>query len=796
METQVQPDFRVIVPFGKKHYYTAIVKAVHDDIPPAPYELKEIFAVADDKPVLLPPQMKFWEWMASYYMCRPGDVYKVAVPSGLKLESETVVHYNNVDTEKIPTPKARLILDAFADANSLTVSQLEKITRIGNLIPLLNKLMRQGIVSAGEELKKGFVSKKETYVRLRDGFHREEDLASVLPQLKHARQQENLMRAYIRLAEPFSADTPPKEITKKHLLEVTGIGAHILHNLVGRGWMEYYEKEISRLQSADDALLPPNKLTPQQQETFQEIKNVFHTKQVCLLHGVPSCGKTEIYLHLASEMLEQGKQTLYLLPEIAVTTQITDRLRRFLGDKLRVYHSGFSDSERVEVWHELAGRKTPVVVLGVRSSLFLPFANLGLVIVDEEQDASYKQQDAAPRYHARNAAIMLAHMHGAKTLLGSATPSLDSIFNTQTGKYGIVRLKARYGEGAAPRIHLVDTKDLKRRKIMKDNLLSPFLKQKIDEALNRDEQVILFRNKRGFAPVMECKSCAQTIRCIRCDVTLTYHKQRNILICHYCGYTQPLPHRCPDCGHPEMKLAGFGTEKIEEEIIALYPSVRTARLDPDTARTRRDCERILADFSRGKIQILIGTQMVSKGLDFERVSLVGILDADGLMHFPDFRAHEKAFQLMMQAGGRAGRRDRQGDVVVQTAQPEHPLLQMLQAGNYDGMVAAQLGERYAFGYPPYSRLITVVLRCRDETLADENAALFARFLLDELGESCVYGPFAPPVNRIQYLHVRHILLKIKPPQRPAAVRAILDVHLRMQSIPVFRHILLHYDVDN
>jgi primosomal protein N' (replication factor Y) len=798
MEALVRPGLRVIVPFGKKRYYTAIVKTALDDIPSTSYALKEIFATLDSTPVLLPSQMKFWEWMASYYLCRLGDVYRVAVPSGLKLESETVVYCNHIDSETPLTIKERLIIDAFSDANSsLTVSRLERITRIGNLIPLLNKLMQQGIITVSEELKKGFVSKKETYVRLHADYRREEDLTPALSQLKRAWQQENLLHAYIGLAEPFSANTLPKEISKKRLLKVTGAGASVLDSLVKRGWMEYYGKETSRLQSYAATLQPLGKLTPPQQTTFNEIKSVFETKQVCLLHGVPSCGKTEIYLHLVSEMLEQGKQVLYLLPEIAITTQITSRLRHFLGDRLRVYHSGFSDAERVEVWCELVNRRAPVVILGVRSSLFLPFTNLGLVIVDEEHDTSYKQQDSAPRYHTRNAAVMLAHIHGAKTLLGSATPSIDSIYNAKTGKYGMTSLKTRYGEGVSPQIHLVDTKELKRKKIMKDNLLSPFLQQKIDEALKHGEQVILFRNRRGFAPAMECKSCSQTIRCIHCDVSLTYHRQRNRLICHYCGYTQPVPDRCPACEHPEMKWMGFGTEKIEEEITALFPAARTVRLDLDTARTYRECERILTDFGEGKSHILIGTQMISKGLDFERVTVVGILNADGLMNFPDFRAHERAFQLMMQVGARAGRRDRQGVVVIQTSQPEHPLLQMLQSASYEEMVSSQLNERYLFKYPPYSRLITIVLRHRDETVSDENATVYARFLQEELDESCVYGPFSPPVNRIQTLHVRHIILKIKLSQRTATVRTVLEnVYRRMQSLPSFKQMLVHYDVDN
>ncbi|MDR1331198.1 MAG: primosomal protein N', partial [Tannerella sp.] len=749
MEASVQPGLRVVVPFGKKRYFTAIVRATRDEISDASYALKEIFAVLDASPVLLPPQMAFWEWMASYYICKPGDVYKAAVPSGLMLESETVVYCcHDAGTDESLTLREQLILDAFADENSLTVSRLEKITRTANLIPALNRLMQRGIVTVSEELKKGFAPKRETCIRLHPAYRREEDLAAVLPQLKRAVQQEKLLLAYIERAEPFSPAAPPKEISKKQLLEATGVAASVPDSLVRRGWMEYYARDVSRLPSSAAPLQPLHPLTPPQQTALREIKDVFETKQVCLLHGVPASGKTEIYLHLASEALAQGRQVLYLLPEIAVTTQITERLRSVLGDRLRVYHSGIPDAGRVEIWNELVHRRAPVVALGVRSSLFLPFANLGLVIVDEEHETSYKQHEPAPRYHARSAAVMLAHMHGAKTLLGSATPSLDSIYNAKAGKYGLVTLPARYGEGLRPQIHLVDTKELRRKKIMKDGLLSPFLHRHIDEALGRDEQVILLRNRRGFAPVMECRSCGEAVRCIHCDVSLTYHREQNRLVCHYCGYSMPPPSRCPACGHPEMKWVGFGTEKVEDEIAALFPSVRTARLDLDTARTRRECERILTDFGQGRSRILIGTQMVSKGLDFGRVTVVGVLNADGLMNVPDFRAYERAFQMMMQAGGRAGRRDRQGTVVIQTAQPAHPLLQMLQAMDFEGMVSTQLYERYLFRYPPYFRLITVVMRCRDGAVLDDGAAVCARHLEGTPGVA-VHGPFAPPVGRVQ-----------------------------------------------
>jgi primosomal protein N' (replication factor Y) len=796
MALSVRANFRVIVPFGKKRYYTAIVKEIHERVPDTPYALKEIFTVLDAEPVLSPRQMAFWEWMASYYLCKLGDVYKAAVPSGLKLESETVVTCCDEAEAQTPLPtKEQTVLDAFSTATHLSISELTKKTGLKNLIPVLTSLMNRGLVTVSEEMKQGFVPKTERYLRLAPEFGKEEDLLPVFTQLQRAKQQEKLFLSYLEQVQPFHPASSG-ELSKKKLLQETGVNASVLDGLLKRGVLNAYEKEISLLRRPAGALQPLNGLTEVQQTAYDEIQTAFTTKSVCLLHGVPSCGKTEIYLHLAMETLRQERQVLYLLPEIAITTQITERLACVLGEKLMVYHSGFSDHERVEVWNRLLQSGQSALVLGVRSSLFLPFTGLGLVIVDEEQEPSYKQQDPAPRYHARNAAIMLASMHGAKTLLGSATPSLDSFQNARTGKYGLVSLKARYGTGLTPQIHLVDVKDLRRRKIMKDTLFSPLLKEKISDALSCDEQVILFQNRRGFAPMMECKPCGQVLHCKHCDVSLTYHKPAHRLVCHYCGYSIPLPSRCPSCGKNEMKLIGFGTEQVEEEIASLFPGVKIDRLDFDTARTRRAYERILSDFEQGKTRILTGTQMLSKGLDFDRVSVVGVLNAESLMNFPDFRAHERAFQLMMQVSGRAGRREKQGVVVIQTSQPEHPLLQMVQAFDYEGMAHAQLSERHLFHYPPYYRMITMVLRSRDEQVLTHFSAMYADELQKELGER-VFGPFAPPVNRIQTLHVRRIVLKLERSLTVASVRKTLDsVFQKMLSAPECKQVWMHYDVDN
>lgn len=791
----IRANCRVIVPFGKKRYYTAIVKDVHDRKPDARYDIKEIFAVLDNAPILSSMQIPFWEWVASYYLCRLGDVYKAAVPSGLKLESETVVSFHEAfEAEKPLTTKEQLVLDAFSQTNHLRVVELEKKTGLRNLIPILNSLITKGAISISEELKRGFVPKTETYVRLSDSYKNEADLSPVLITLKRAKKQEELLLFYLHLAAPF--ESSPKEVAKKRLLKESGQSNAVLDALVKRGILIYYDKEISRLAFGPTDSITLHQLTKAQHTAYRAIKDTFQSKLVCLLHGVPSCGKTEIYLHLIMDALKQHKQVLFLLPEIAITTQITARLLQVLGNKLLVYHSGFSDYERVEVWNKLLQAAEPLVVLGVRSSLFLPFSNLGLVIVDEEHEPSYKQQDPAPRYHARNAAIMLAYMHNAKTLLGSATPSLDSYFNARTGKYGFVSLDVRYGESLVPQIHLVNVKELKRKKIMKESLFSPLLKDMVAESLQANEQVILFQNRRGFAPMMECKSCGKVPHCLYCDVSLTYHKRFNRLVCHYCGYSIPLPLHCPSCGSNDIKLLGFGTEKVEEEIMTLFPDAKTERLDLDTARTRKLYEQILTDFERGKTDILVGTQMLAKGLDFERVSVVGILNADSLMNFPDFRAHERAFQLMMQVSGRAGRRHKQGKVIIQTTQPEHTLLQMLQEFDYSNMTHLHLSERKMFQYPPYSRLIMMILRCKDEYVLGRMASIYAEILKKELNTK-ILGPFVPPVTRVQTLHIRQIMLKLEISASIASIREGLDnAYQFMQKYPEFRQIILHYDVDN
>lgn len=795
MEKSVVPGCRVIVHFGRKKYYTAIVMAVHDKKPESNYETKDIYAILDLTPVLRRPQLRFWQWISEYYICKLGDVYKAAVPSGLKLESETAVSLNEdfQATEQL-RPAEITVLDALSGVLKLTVSELEKKTGLRNVVPVISSLMQKEAIVVNEEIRQGFAPKTQSYVRLCKEWKSEEKLQEAFEIVKRAHKQETLLLAYIDLSHCMSGNNE-EEISKKELLERSNCSSAVLDALIKRGILKIYDKEISRLKIKYHHLLPLNPLSEAQKKAYDEIMDIYREKNVSLLYGVTSSGKTEIYIHLIRDVLELGKQVLYMLPEIAITTQITERLSKLFGDKLLVYHSKFSDNERVEVWNTLLRDSGPRVILGVRSSLFLPFSNLGLVIVDEEHENTYKQQDPAPRYNARNAAIVLAGMHGAKTLLGSATPSIESYFNASCGKFGLVELTQRFGNCLLPEIIPVNTRELKRKKIMKDSLFSPLLIEKIKSALSNGEQVILFQNRRGFAPVVECKSCGWTPKCNNCDVSLTYHKRLNHLSCHYCGYTYQLPNQCPECQSTEFKMMGFGTEKVEEEISTLFPEAKVARMDFDTARTRAAYERIIDDFEKGENNILIGTQMLSKGLDFGNVSVVGILNADSLMNFPDFRAHERAFQLMLQVSGRAGRRDKQGIVILQTGQPEHPLIKMVQRFAYKEMFSLQLSERSMFHYPPYHRLINLVLRCKNESILQELSRIYADKLRKPFGDR-VLGPVTPPVTFVQTLHIRKIVLKIESSAAIIPVRNILEqVHNEMTSINQFKQIIMHYDVD-
>ena len=790
---EVQRGCRVVVPFGRKKFYTAIVVNVHY-CAPTEYEVKEISAVLDAAPILLPVQFKFWEWLAAYYLCTQGDVYKAALPSGLKLESETIVEYNPDFEAAAPLPeREQQVLDLLSVEPEQSVTKLEKESGIKNILAVIKSLLDKEALFVKEELRRTYKPKTEARVKLTASASNERRMRMLFDELSRAPKQLALLMKYVELSGVLGS-APLKEVTKKELLQRSDASPSILNGLVEKKVFEVYHQEIGRLNRSTDEVTELNPLNEHQQRAHDEIVASFADKNVCLLHGVTSSGKTEVYIHLIAEVLRQGKQVLYLLPEIALTTQITERLKRVFGSRLGIYHSKFPDAERVEIWQKQLGESGYDIILGVRSSVFLPFRNLGLVIVDEEHENTYKQQDPAPRYHARNAAIVLASMYGAKTLLGTATPSVETWYNATTDKYGLVSLKERYKDIQLPEILPVDIKELHRKKRMTGQF-SPLLLEHIREALDRKEQVILFQNRRGFAPMVECRTCGWVPKCKNCDVSLTYHKGINQLTCHYCGYTYQLPRSCPACEGVDLVNRGFGTEKIEDDIKVLFPEASVARMDLDTTRTRSAYERIIADFEQGKTNILIGTQMVSKGLDFDHVSVVGILNADTMMNYPDFRAYERAYQLMAQVSGRAGRKNKRGLVVLQTKSIDHPIIEQVINNDFEQMVATQLAERQMFHYPPYYRMVYVYLKNRNETLLDLMAHAMAEKLRALFGNR-VLGPDKPPVGRVQTLYIKKIVLKLEynaPMSR--ARELLLRVQREILEDDRFKSLIVYYDVD-
>lgn len=794
LEDKVKAGCRIVVPFGSKKFYTAIVTSVHQNAPET-YETKDLVEVLDTSPVLLKRQYDFWKWLADYYLCTLGDVYKAALPSGMKLESETLVVSNPEFEADKPLPeKEQRILDLLSDDSEQCITQLEKASGIKNLLPVIKSLLEKEAIRVKEELKRSYKPRVEVRVRLTEGLQAEETVHRLFDTLARAPKQLALLMKYIELSGWSGEKKNPKEVSRKALLDATGATNSVFNGLVEKNIFETYTFEIGRLSEGPVETVGLNPLSMAQQRAYTEILAYFHQKNVCLLHGVTASGKTEIYIHLIQQAIQAGKQVLYLLPEIALTTQITERLRRVFGNRLGIYHSKFPDAERVEIWRKQLTDQDYDVILGVRSSVFLPFRRLGLVIVDEEHENTYKQQEPAPRYHARNAAIMLASMFGAKTLLGTATPSIETYYNAVNGKYGWVQLTERHQQIQLPHIEVVDIKELVRKKRMTAQF-SPLLLQKIREALDQKEQVILFQNRRGFAPMIECRTCGWVPKCKNCDVSLTYHKGLNQLTCHYCGYTYQVPKSCPACGGVELMNRGFGTEKIEDDIKLIFPEARVARMDLDTTRTRTAYERIIADFEEGKTDILIGTQMVSKGLDFDRVSVVGILNADSMLNYPDFRSYERAFQLMAQVAGRAGRKNKQGLVVLQTKSPDLPLIHQVVANYYNGLYQTQIDERRLFKYPPFYRLIYVYLKHRKEGVLEQAADLMAGYLRNGLGDR-VLGPDRPPVSRIQTLFIRKIVVKIEQQASMSKVREYLQqVQRAIIEDERFRSLLVYYDVD-
>ena len=725
---------RVVVPCGQKKTYTALCVEVTDKKPDIGVKnIKCIYSVLDDMPMLLPQQLKLWQWMADYYMCPLGDIYKAALPAGLKAED-------------------------------------------------------------------GYRPKTETYVGLTEKFHDEMALNIALDMVSRYEKQQKALAGYLELSHwaEISGTTIPddiKEITQTELCNVTHCTTPTVKSLVKRGILEIYQKEVGRL-NTDGEFTPQNAklLNEAQQEAYNQVLMQFMKKNVVLLHGVTSSGKTEIYIHLILKALQDHKQVLFLLPEIALTVQIMERLQRVFGSRLGIYHSKYSDAERVEIWKKQVSACPYDIIIGARSAALLPFKNLGLVIIDEEHETSYKQQDPAPRYHARSAAIMLASMYGAKTLLGSATPCMETYTNAKNGKFGYVRLDKRYKDIALPTIEVVDVKDMTRRKMMKGPF-SPRLLEAIQESLDNNKQVILFQNRRGFVPIVECQDCGWIPKCEHCDVSLTMHKNINLLTCHYCGYTYAIPKVCPKCGGIHLRGHGFGTEKIEDQIMELFPEAKVARMDLDTTRTKNAYARIIEDFAYGKTNVLIGTQMITKGLDFDRVQLVGILDADSMLNYPDFRAYEHSYMMLQQVSGRAGRKGKQGLVILQTKSADLPVIEQVAANDSKTFYEDLDEERRLFNYPPYTRLIYVYLKHQHDNMVESAALMLGSILRGWFGER-ILGPDKPAVARVKSMCIRKIMIKLENGIDQKKVRE----YLRMAQKQILQDkqyaaLQIFYDVD-
>lgn len=796
LEGKAAVGHRVIVPFGRKKYYTGIIESI-TPVAPEGFEVKDISSVLDPWPVVKHPQLKLWEWIAEYYLCTAGDVYKAAVPAGLKVESETFIELNP-DYEEIPdarmTDREAIIMQSLDHNGKMTPAEISKKTGLNSIESTISSMVERRMLIIAEKLIERYRPKKETLVRLAVDRNDNEAMHKVFDAVKGAKKQEMMLITLLDNLNKRQQQQLPPEVPRQHLLEQSGLSPAILAALASKGIVEIFTREINRFNytGTEHGELP--KLSAPQSEALDSIHRMFIDKNVTLLHGVTSSGKTEIYIHLIDYILKKGSQALYLVPEIALTTQLTRRLQKVFGKRVIIYHSKFSDNERVDIWKRMLHDPSPCVVIGARSSLFLPFSRLGLVIVDEEHESSYKQFDPAPRYNARDCAIVLASMHGAKTLLGSATPAIETYYKALNGRYRLVTLSERYEGVQLPLIEIVDLNDERRRGRI-SGPMSARLAMMSREAVKGGEQVILFHNRRGFAPVVVCKQCGYVPKCQNCDVSLTYHRKAGEMVCHYCGATYKLPTICPACKEPAIEVYGYGTERIEEIAESSFPGARIMRMDLDTTRNKDSYLNIINDFSLGKADILVGTQMVTKGLDFERVSLVGILNADNLINFPDFRASERAFNMLEQVAGRAGRRNKRGLVIVQTSQPAHPILSYLQAHNYEGFYEHELEERRRYGYPPFTRVINIYLKHRDEDLLIKAAAGYAETLRHLFGNR-ILGPDEPHIARIQSLYIRKIMLKVEIQASMSKVKAILrSVYEAQMADKSLRSLVVYYDVD-
>jgi primosomal protein N' (replication factor Y) (superfamily II helicase) len=783
----MQPGMRVAVPFGKSKIYTGLVAGLHRE-PPELYQAREIHQILDDHPIVTQIQLDHWQWIASYYMCALGDVYRSAMPAALLLESESLLTLTpgaEVLAEEL-SDEEFLVYQALGQQSSLRISEVVSILNKKQILPVIKKLMERGLIVLQEEITQTYKPKVVQYVRLSAVYSA--GLEDLLAQLRNAERQREVILAYFQLSAKGSL------VTVKELADTAKTTPAIVKALVSKGIFEQYGVEQDRV-LFEDARDDIPELSDIQNQALCDIKKQFELFDVTLLHGVTSSGKTEIYTCLIAEALQENKQVLYLVPEIALTAQLVQRMTRYFGNKVAVYHSKYSQNERVEVWNgALEHSLTAQLIIGARSALFLPIQNLGLVIVDEEHEPMFRQQDPAPRYHARDAAIVLARMQKAKVLLGSATPALESYYNVEVGKYGLAVLDKRYGDVQLPQIELVDLKDKYFRKRMTGHF-SDTLLERIAEALAQDKQVILFQNRRGFSPVVECITCGHVPQCRQCDVSLTYHKNKNQLRCHYCGYAIAKPTHCHACNSLDLTTKGFGTEQIQLELTTLLPNVKVGRMDQDTTRGKFGFEKIIDQFKSGEYQILVGTQMLAKGLDFNNVSLVGIMNADNMLYYPDFRAFERSYQMLAQVSGRAGRAGARGKVVIQTYNPNHNIIRQVTDNDFLGMYKEQLYERRIYKYPPFFKLVKLTLKHRDYERLVAGSDWLAEVLRKNL-HTPVLGPEEPAVGRIRNEYIRSIMIKITPGGQlevtKKTIRKILD---SFESVAQYRAIKVTINVD-
>jgi len=798
-QMKIRTGIRVIVQFGKRKFFSALVYKLHQNRPTGDFEIKDIDAILDEEPIIGEKQLQLWEWIANYYCCSMGEVFKAALPSGLKLESQTKISLNpETNLPDNLSEKENLVVLLLESRKTASVQDLNRFLGQQSSFAVLKLLLEKNAVIVEEQLRESYKPRVVSFVRLNPEYNSEEKLNAALDSLKKARKQEQLLKIF--LAETMFGDSSQTEISKKDLLELADATDAALKSLEEKHILEIFQKETGRIERLQNDDLQIKELTVPQQTAYDELLKQFEVHQTVLLNGVTSSGKTEIYIRLIEEQMKLGKQVLYLVPEIGLTTQIITRLKIAFGDLAGIYHSKFNDAERVEIWFNVLNEKPGntgqqyKVILGARSAIFLPFKDLGLIIVDEEHENSYKQIDPAPRYNARDMAILMGNIHGAKVLLGSATPSYETYFNARSNKYGLVNLNERFLGIEMPELITGNTQEAHKRKQMR-SVFTPELYEEITAALANKEQVILFQNRRGFAPFVQCATCGWIPKCKYCDVSKTYHKNKSSLICHYCGNTTSMVTKCESCGSEDIKPRGFGTEKIEDEIQLLFPEARVARMDLDTTRAKRAYEQLIWKFETGKIDILVGTQMVTKGLDFDHVRVVGVLNADNLLNYPDFRSYERSFQLIMQVSGRAGRKNNRGKVVVQTSQPNHPVIQDVIANDYYRLFSRQMAERKMFRYPPYYRLIKIVVKNQNRERLDLAAQHLATAFKVHFSRN-VLGPEYPVVGRIQLWFQKEILIKIPRDGKIQEAKAkIMEIINHAKSQPNNSNLIVYADVD-